>query len=173
MSQDLKRAREMSQAVVDEATADMPAQHPSQRLADEMATGFRALAKLFEVNPALAELARYSSFDRIMVCLGSSDEPVTAMADFVRAAKAHGAKISKSGNEKWFNVDLTFGCVGLHVYAARDEVCERVVVGTREVVEEVPDPEALAAVPTTTVTRTEEIVEWQCKPLLAGGAVTK
>jgi hypothetical protein len=41
------------------------------------------------------------------------------------------------------------------------------VVGTREVTEEVPDPEALAAVPKVTVTRTVEDVRWECRPLLA------
>jgi hypothetical protein len=41
------------------------------------------------------------------------------------------------------------------------------VTGTREVTEQVPDPEALAAVPTTTVTRTEDVTEWVCRPLLA------
>lgn len=58
---------------------------------------------------------------------------------------------------------------GVHVlvYAKREEVCTRRVVGTREVVEEVADPEALAAVPTVQVTRTEDIVEWDCHPLLA------
>lgn len=42
--------------------------------------------------------------------------------------------------------------------AARDQVCERVVTGTREV--ERPDPDA------PLVTVTEEIVEWRCGSLL-------
>jgi hypothetical protein len=49
----------------------------------------------------------------------------------------------------------------------RDAVCERVVTGTREVTREVRDPDALAAVPTTTVTETVEDVEWVCAPLTA------
>lgn len=57
--------------------------------------------------------------------------------------------------------------VQVKVCAARDLVCTRRVVGTREVVEQVADPEALAAVPTVTVTRTEDVVEWDCSPLLA------
>lgn len=54
---------------------------------------------------------------------------------------------------------------GLHLYASveRDEVCERIVTGTRQVTEEVPDP----AAPKITVTRTVEDVEWRCMPLLA------
>jgi hypothetical protein len=46
-------------------------------------------------------------------------------------------------------------------------VCERVVTGTRLETKEVPDPEALKAVPLVTVTETVEDVEWRCMPLLA------
>lgn len=147
--------------------------HPDQHLADQLAAGFRAVAELFETNPVLAGHARYAQFDKLMLSAGHANEASskTVMADFIRAAKAHGGKITKSGAEKWFHVNLSFGRVGLDVFAAREEVCERVVVDTREVTEEVPDPEALAAVPTTTVTRTEEIVEWVCRPILAAEAV--
>jgi heme-binding NEAT domain protein len=48
----------------------------------------------------------------------------------------------------------------------REEICERIVTGTREVTVEVPDPEQLAAVPTVSVTKTVEDVEWICRPLL-------
>ena len=51
------------------------------------------------------------------------------------------------------------GGVKLQHQAARDEVCERRVVGVETV--EVPDPDA----PLVTIER--EIVEWDCKPLLA------
>lgn len=50
--------------------------------------------------------------------------------------------------------------------ANRDEVCQRVVVGTREVEEEVPAPGA----PTVTVTHVVEDVEWRCGSLLDGAA---
>ena len=68
-------------------------------------------------------------------------------------------------------VDLVGKLHGLNVMmiAQRDEVCTRVVTGAREVTEEIPDPEALAAVPKVTVTRTEELVRWDCKPILAAG----
>ena len=148
----------------------MSDQHPDQQIADEMAAGFRALADLFQNNPKLAGHARYAGFDKIMVSVHDA-EPVAVLADFVRAAKSQRLEIGKSGDEKWFNVDLKLGRVGLHVFAAREEVCERVVVGTREITEEVPDPELLAAVPTVTVTRTEEDVKWECKPLLAAESV--
>ena len=55
----------------------------------------------------------------------------------------------------------------LMIHAPREAVCERVVTGTHEVTREVPDADALAAVPTSTVTETVETVEWICSPLLA------
>ncbi|MCU1677680.1 MAG: hypothetical protein JWM93_2438 [Frankiales bacterium] len=69
-------------------------------------------------------------------------------------------------------LDLIGAIDGLNVQMIvdRDAVCERVVTGTREVTEDVPDPAALAAVPTTTVTRTVEDVEWVCRPLLTEAA---
>jgi hypothetical protein len=98
-----------------------------------------------------------------------------AFALLARAAKAHGAKIEKQfpdDPERHFSMVAKFGPVAIRLHTERATVCERVVVETREITEEVPDPEALAAVPTVTVTRTEEVVEWQCKPLLAAEAVS-
>ena len=53
---------------------------------------------------------------------------------------------------------------GLHVrlIAERDAVCRKVVTGTREVTEEIPDPDA----PKVRVTRVVEDVEWDCGSLL-------
>lgn len=53
------------------------------------------------------------------------------------------------------------------VLVDRAEVCQRIVTGTREVTKDVLDPDALATVPTVTVTETVEDVEWVCTPLLA------
>jgi hypothetical protein len=69
-----------------------------------------------------------------------------------------------------FIVWRTFAGLAVFAQAARAEVCERVVTGTREVTVELPDPEAMAAVPKVTVTKTVEDVEWVCGPLLAGAS---
>jgi hypothetical protein len=69
--------------------------------------------------------------------------------------------------DNWANVHVKFGAIDIEVYGKRAEVCERVVVGTEEVEEEVPDPEALAAVPKVKVTKTVEQVKWVCRLLLA------
>jgi hypothetical protein len=49
----------------------------------------------------------------------------------------------------------------------RETVCTRVVTGTREVTEMVKDPAKLAEVPEIEVTRTEDVIEWDCGSLLA------
>ncbi|WP_433078977.1 hypothetical protein ACQP1P_38855 [Dactylosporangium sp. CA-052675] len=85
----------------------------------------------------------------------------TKLADIARAM----GRAEKSTDFE-FAVWRRFSGVVLAAYAERNEVCERVVTGTREVTKEVPDPAALAAVPKVTVTETVEDVEWVCQPLL-------
>jgi hypothetical protein len=53
------------------------------------------------------------------------------------------------------------------VVTSRDEVCRKVVTGTRTVTRTVPDPEALAKVPMVEVTEDVEDFEWVCEPVLA------
>jgi hypothetical protein len=86
------------------------------------------------------------------------------MADTARAF----GKAEKSPwlDDSQFVLYRKFAGIWFVLQADRDEVCERVVTGTREVTETVPDPEALAAVPTVEVTKTVEDVEWVCRPLL-------
>jgi len=68
----------------------------------------------------------------------------------------------KSGSDEWYSVVKRFGAHRIEVYGQRDDVCERIVVGTRDVEKMVVDPDA----PLVTVTVTEEIVEWVCPPSL-------
>lgn len=102
--------------------------------------------------------------------LGRGDErdQRTALADVARAM----GKAEKSTRYE-FAIWRKFAGIVLAAYAKRDEVCDRVVTGTREVTKEVPDPEALAAVPMVSVTEVVEDVEWVCAPLLkpAAGAL--
>jgi hypothetical protein len=76
--------------------------------------------------------------------------------------------VDKSVNEATanFEVHRQFAGITLLAAASRADVCERVVTGTREVTKEIPDPEALAAVPKVTVTEVVEDVDWVCQPLL-------
>lgn len=161
----------MTSTIVPQTTA--PAvDEKAANLAREVATGVRALADMIETNPAIADEIGWT-LRNLLVPIATSDDQRATLAAFARAGTSAGAKVTKDvsgNNDEHFGVDITLGKVKLRVYGTRSEICERVVTGTREVVEEVPDPEALAAVPTTTVTRTEEIVEWKCSSLLAPAA---
>lgn len=134
----------------------------------ELADGLIALAGFISANPELAEDMRFD-FSRINVPL-ISGEVREKLAAFARAGKASGVEVAKEFNgDDWAGLLLRFGeHVGIAAYAARNQVCERVVTGTREVEEEIVDP----AAPKIKRSRTEEIVEWRCTPLLAevGGA---
>jgi hypothetical protein len=83
------------------------------------------------------------------------------MASLVRLVKA-GAPIGsteKNYGDEIAKVIRRFGAATVEVYALRDNVCERRVVGFETV--EVPDPDA----PLVTVER--EVVEWACHPILS------
>jgi hypothetical protein len=66
----------------------------------------------------------------------------------------------------------TLGTLRVRLTAYRDSVCTKVVTGSHEVTEEVPDPEALARVALTTVTRVVEDVTWDCHPILSDGGTS-
>lgn len=130
----------------------------------DLIAGLRSLAGMLEARPDLARRIRYSS-PQILVSADDKQE----VAEFVRAAKAHGATITKSASDasNYFSALCQFGRITLDVYVPREEMCERVVVGTETVTTKVPDPVALAAVPHVEVTETVEKVEWRCHPIMA------
>lgn len=130
--------------------------------AAEMAAGLRALADMIQAHPEVVDDLRYP-----LNWMMTSVDGRTEVSRLARAGAKSGAAVKKHGTDRFAGVDIAFGPVNLRVYADREEVCERVVTGTREVTKEVPDPEALAAVPTVTVTEVVEDVEWRCASFLA------
>jgi hypothetical protein len=142
---------------------------PEQAEADRQAAGLRRLADMIQANPELAIQFRYPIHNMNVPISRNTDEKA-ALAATVRAASRAGAVIVKDTfgtGDVLVGARVTLGEVQFSVWGRREQVCERVVTGTREVTEEVPDAEALAAVPTVTVTKTVEDVEWVCRPLLA------
>lgn len=127
------------------------------------AAGLRALADALDGNPDLP-LPFDGTTSPLSIFVHTKPEAVA----FARLM--HG-QVDKHFND---NPDYGFQLLGaihglrVRVWAPRAEVCERVVVGTREITREVPDPDALAAVPMTMVVETVEDVVWECHPLLAG-----
>lgn len=136
--------------------------------AQHLAEGLRQLAAFVEANPDMADDLRYPLTSINQPWNDYLGDAKDYLARYARAGIRAGAKVTKNyDGGKYASVDLHFGPIRMHVYADRERVCERVVVGTREVTEEVPDPEALAAVPKVTVTKTVDEVRWECRPLLA------
>lgn len=132
----------------------------AQERADAFANDLRRLADICADAPW---------FYRFNAPTGSERPPIETMRRAARLGLDAGVKVTKEYDDTWGSVTLRMpnGRVNIWVYANREEVCERVVIGTREVTEEVPDPEALKAVPKVAVTKTVEDVEWQCHSLLA------
>jgi hypothetical protein len=173
-SGELEHAEDLGWSATD-APTELPAEldeqpaHPHAELAAQQVAGLRELADLIEAHAELAAGMR-SSLKRISYFPVEFTQPAVRaeLAAFVRATKARGARITKQADDTLHKVTATINdAVGVQVLAYRSEVCERVVIGTETVTKTVPDPEALAAVPTIEVTETVEHVEWRCTPLLA------
>ena len=138
-----------------------------ERTRAEQIAGVYQLALWLEQNPDIPipwEIAGTSEQSSILIHAhhGEADQKTIMAA----AARAIPGKVDKDviGNHL-FSIEGTIpGGVRVKVIANRDEVCERVVTGTREVTKTVPDP--MVTVPTIEVTETVEDVEWVCGPLL-------
>lgn len=130
---------------------------------EKSAAGLRSLANMMDTAPPLVvDGMRYALRNILVPVDGRAD-----MAAFARAGKAAGATIAKAVSDKYAAVDLLFADhVRVHVYADREEVCDRVVTGTEVVTKMVPDP--TVDVPLVAVDETVETVEWVCRPLLDG-----
>lgn len=126
--------------------------------------GLRALADLLDAHPEIPLPYTGSKHSGLLWILQSEDDQRPILRKLARLLPG---LIEKGYRGTDFDLKGSLDGLHLHVIADRDSVCERVVTGTREVTREVPDPVALAAVPTTVVTETVEDVEWRCAPLLS------
>ena len=127
-------------------------------------SGLRKLADHLEANHALP-LPYNGSASALSVFVRTKAEAVAYARLMGKAEKSF-----TDSTAYGFNLTGTIDGLNVLVYAPREEVCTRVVTGTREVVTEVPDPEALAAVPTILRTEVVEDVTWECSPLLSEAA---
>lgn len=124
----------------------------------EYAAGLRQLADMIEANPGIkahyltSSINVWYAFDR------------EKMQEIIRAGLAAGAQVKKEYFESTATVELQFGSIKAAALTAREQLCERVVTGTKTV--QVPDPEHIpASVPL--VEQVVDVVEWKCSPLLA------
>ena len=90
------------------------------------------------------------------------DDVPAAVAATLRAGIKDADEVTKDYGTSNFSLHLEFGELQYSVVCNRDEVCERTVVGTEMVTEDVPPVGEW-----TTETVERDIVEWVCNPLLA------
>lgn len=130
--------------------------------------GLRVLAAALEQHP---EIPLPDTTQEIRFCFFGPDEreAMAAAAQAIPCAwrKEFGDADPDGRWPAFFWLHGELGGLRVKMSALRDTVCRRVVTGTRKVTEEVPDPEALKAVPKKTVTRLIEDIEWDCGSLLA------
>lgn len=128
----------------------------------EYIAGLRALADLLEAHDEMP----------LPYGCGTSDEYASMKMSWyvqtkervVALARILPGRLDKRVDDamEHYGFELHGSLLGLHylVNAPRAEMCTRKVVGHREVTKEVPTA-------TETVTVVEDIVEWECSPLLA------
>lgn len=124
----------------------------------EYIAGLRALAELLETHPELELPYDGSGTELLVIPTEDEAEQIAAWAKALPGMKR------KQVRDGYFDLFGSIEGLRVQVIVGRDSVCRRVVVGIREVTEEIPDPSA--DIPTVTVTRTVEDVEWICEPIL-------
>lgn len=116
----------------------------------------RDVADFYEQHPGFPIPAKVDGFLAYVGSYGGVEVPTR----FAELASMLGGCRTKDSDDNWFRVFRYFGPFTVEVYAEREAVCERIVVGTEKV--EVPDPDA----PKVTVER--EVVHWRCVDSVLG-----
>jgi len=76
---------------------------------------------------------------------------------------------TKSGTESTYTLVKEFGSIEVRFVFYRDAVCEKRVVKTETYEQSGPDPERMAEIPDVIITKTREVIEWDCPVLLMQG----
>ncbi len=119
----------------------------------------RRLANFVDDNPELFEKIDFGT-QQIHLGKWNSDDPKAVLVELAKAAaKDKFIEVKKDYSSSYFSLYLDFQGVKLEAWTARETVCERRVVGTETVVKKVPVEFEEQEVE-------EEIVEWDCHPLL-------
>lgn len=134
---------------------------------EEQIAGALELIAWLEAHPEVPMPYHLSPSGYVLIMTHTVADPKATLADIARAIPG---KIQKTTYGDEFEISGRVGGIEVKATAVRNEVCERVVTGIHKVTKQVPDPDALAALPKITVTTTVEDVEWVCGPLLADKA---
>lgn len=125
------------------------------------ADGLRALADILDAHPH--EL-RHADFRSYLVYCKDREE----MTAIIRAVGGRWDKDQPDGSAPYFGATLKLaGGVSLRVYTNRENVCERVQVGTEKVL--VPAEQEPELAPAAMVEVERPVYEWRCSDSLLGG----
>ena len=128
---------------------------------EQYIAGLRALASALEVDETLPLPQSEISWP-----VQIYDENYAADDDAVKVILAKIARLMDGPvrkdykDDEYFRMRGTIGGLQIRPWAMREQVCRKVVKGTKEVTEKV-------ATQFETVTTTVDDVEWECSPLLA------
>jgi hypothetical protein len=125
---------------------------------DTLVNSLREFADFIEKNGVKLPLDKYDIEMKLNPILYDDGDDNTALMQLKRAVKALG-KAEKSQDSYYFDVTRKFGCIELQFSINREKVCKRIVVGVKEVPQELIPARLVEA-------HTEEIVEWQCEDSL-------
>lgn len=161
----------MTITAIQPITAGITAQEQAHRAA--YVAGLRVLAAALEAHDEVP-LPYDGDSSAITIHFLAGADPRAAMAAAARALPCSWRKdvrdYGERGGGAYFDLHGELAGLKVTLTARRDDVCERAVTGTREVVELVRDPALLDAVPLVEVTRVVEDVEWTCGSVLAPAA---
>jgi hypothetical protein len=130
----------------------------------EIAAGYRLLADLIEATPDIK--VAYPTVN--VWCVPWEREAARQQwRDIARAAARMGLPVRKQYGDSTATLEVPLAGITARCLASREFVCERVLVGTELVEEEVPDPDApLVTIPDPRVVKTVEVerdvFEWKC-----------
>jgi hypothetical protein len=122
-------------------------------ITDRQATidGLRALADWCEAHPTAKAPFAFVN------------ESVFSREEMVAKAREFGGRWDKAEKGEWFELRQEFGPkVVVEISALRQQVCERVLVSSRQVEVAEPDPDMVAQLPQVKRTETVEDYGWEC-----------
>ena len=152
----------MTEVLLLSTEQDEPAPDPRA----EYIAGLRALAAILEDHPELPLPYHGTGSELLWIEHGDREAARSKAQAFARLIPGQVTKTVRDKDGAFDLIGRVHG-VGVQMILNRDAVCTRRVVAVREVTKQVPDPDALAAVPTVTVVEAVEDVEWDCGPILA------
>jgi len=117
------------------------------------AADLRQLADFLDGNPALAQRAHIPTVYLIAV----------DATEFKSNNELLGA-FTKSSTDNWLNATKTFGSISVQSTIRHENICEKVVTGTRKVTQYVPADPDYVAPEYVAVEVEEDVTEWVCPP---------